>query len=143
MILQDPEAEATMTTYQNGVKIMDLVGNPLVEIHSTERRASSPSVIGTMIVPLLGLERVPTDMVLRMYDDMQMMLRWMMVGRELVVEEVETGSRLVEAEVGLGTMITSNPPQRRRPMGIRTGNTSSRLAQRRKGISVSGGTLRQ
>lgn len=133
MIHQDPEAEATMTTYQNGVKITDLVGNPLVEIHSTERRASSPLVTGMTTVPLLGLVPVPIDMVLRMDEVMQMMLPWMMVGRELVVEEAETGSRLVEAGMGVGTMITPNPPQRRRPMGIRTGNTSSRLAQRRKG----------
>lgn len=131
MILQDPEAEVTMTTSQNGVKITDPVENPPVEIHSTERRASSPSVTGMMIVPLLGLGPVPALMVLRTGEVTQMMLRWMMVGREQVVEEVETGSRLVEAEVGVGTMNTSNPPQRRRQMGIRTGNTSSRPAQRR------------
>lgn len=133
MILQDPEAEVTMMTYQNGVKITDLVGNPLVEIHSTGRRASSPLVTGTMIVPLLGLGPVLVVTVLRMDEDMQMMLRWMMIGQVQVVEEAETGSRLVEAEVGVGTMNTSNPPQRRRLMGIQTGNTSSRLAQRRKG----------
>ena len=133
MIHQDPEAEATMTTYQNGVKITDPVENPPVEIHSTERRASSLSVIGMTTVPLLGLGPVLAPMVLRTGEVMQMMLRWMMVGQVQVVEEAETGSRLVEAEVGVGTMNTFNPPRRRRPMGIRTGNTSSRLAPRRKG----------
>lgn len=143
MILQDPEAEATMTTYQNGVKITDLVGNPLVEIHSTERRASSPLVTGMTTVPPRGLVPVPIDMVLRTGEAMQMMLRWMTVGQVQVVEEAETESRLVEAEVGVGTMNTSNPPQRRRPMGIRIGNTSSRLASRGRDTSLSEGTLSQ
>jgi hypothetical protein len=137
MIHQGQEVEATMMTYQNGVKIMDQDVNPLVEIHSTRKRVNNPLAIGTMIVPQPA--RAPVDTALLMVEDTQMMLRMMMVGLGLV-GEVGTRSRLVEVGVeeevvvvvGAGTMITSSLPQRRRLMVIQTGNMSSRLVPRQK-----------
>jgi hypothetical protein len=128
--------EDTMTTYQNGVKIMEQAENQQAEIHSTRRRASQLSVIGTMML----------DKLLEVVGDTRMMLRWKMGGRglklaglvlvvvvgvEMVigmeVEVLRDMTVVVEDEV-MGTL-NLHLHQRRAPMVIPIGSTSSSLLE--------------
>jgi hypothetical protein len=126
--------EDTMTTYQNGAKIMEQAGNQQAEIHSTRRRASQLSVIGTMML----------DKLLEVVGVTRMMLRWKMDGRglKLVGLAVAMVEVLVvidmEVEVSRGTtvmvedevmaMLNLHLLQRRAPTAIPIGSTSSSLA---------------
>jgi hypothetical protein len=126
--------EDTMTTYQNGVKIMEQAENQQAEIHSTRRRASQWLVIGTMML----------DKLLEVVGDTRMMLRWKMDGRglKLVGLAVAMVEALVvidmEVEVSRGTtvvvkdevmaMLNLHLLQRRAPTAIPIGSTSSSLA---------------
>jgi hypothetical protein len=123
-----------MTTYQNGVKIMEQAENQQAEIHSTRRRASRSLVIGMMML----------DKLLEVVGVTRMMLLWKMGGRELklaglvvvVVEvqvvigtevEVLRGTTVVVADEVTGTL-SLHPLQRRAPMVIPIGSTSSSLS---------------
>jgi len=122
-----------MTTYQNGVKIMDQAENQQVETHSTRRRASRSLAIGMMML----------DKLLEVVGDTRMMLRWKMDGRGLklaglvlvLVEagevtgmevEVSRGMTVVVVDEVMGTL-SLHPPQRRAPTVIPIGSTSSSL----------------
>jgi hypothetical protein len=126
--------EDTTTTYPNGVKIMEQVENQQAEIHSTRRRASQWSVIGMMML----------DKLLEVVGVTRMMLRWKMGGRglklvglvlvvvgvEVVIDmevEVLRGTTVVVEDEVMG-MLSLHPLQRRAPMVIPTGSTSSSLS---------------
>jgi hypothetical protein len=128
--------EDTTTTYQNGVKIMEQVENQQAGIHSTRRRASQWSVIGMMML----------DKLLEVVGVTRMMLRWKMDGRGLklvgLVLVVAVGVEVaigMEVEVLRGTTVvvedevmgtpSLHPLQRRAPMVIPTGSTSSSLLE--------------
>jgi hypothetical protein len=126
--------EDTMTTYQNGVKIMEQAENQQAEIHSTRRRASQLSAIG-MTMP---------DKLLEVVGVTRMMLLWKMGGRGLKLVglvAVVVGVEVVigmEVEVLRGTTVVVEDEvmgtpslhlhQRRAPTVIPIGSTSSSLA---------------
>jgi len=123
-----------MTTYQNGAKIMEQAENQQAETHSTRRRASQLSVIGTMML----------DKLLEVVGVTRMMLLWKMDGRGLKLVglapavvgvgvvigmevEVLRGTTVVAVDEVMGTL-SLHPLQRRAPMVIPTGSTSSSLS---------------
>jgi hypothetical protein len=123
-----------MTTYQNGVKIMEQAENQQAEIHSTRRRASPLSVIGMMML----------DKFLEVVGVTRMMLRWKMDGRGLKLVGLAVAMVGVEVVIGMevevlrGTTVVAvgevmgtpslHPLQRRAPTVIPIGSTSSSLA---------------
>jgi hypothetical protein len=127
--------EDTMTTFQNGVKIMEQAENQQAEIHSTRRRASQLSVIGmTMLDKLLEVVGVTRMMLLWKMDGRGLKLVGLavaMVGVEVVIDMevgVSRGTTVVVEDEVMGTL-SLHPLQRRAPMGIPIGSTSSSLLE--------------